>query len=160
MLVNIPDFPGYRINEYGEVLSTRGKPLCQWSDNMGYRQVVLYRNNKRCYKRVHRLVYEAFKGPIPAGLIVNHIDENKENNALENLELITNALNIKHFHDYNSLKSYDVSVYNKADGSFVGRYTSLRSLCDDLKLNRKTVGNIIKGIKKSNNYPYNFVCNN
>lgn len=159
MIIPLPHFKAYRVTEYGEILSTRGKPLCQWSDNMGYKQVVLYKDGKRCYKRVHRLVYEAFMGPIPKNLIVNHIDGDKENNCLSNLELITNAENIKHFHQYNELKSYDVSVYNKSDGSFVNRFKSLRNLCDELKLNRKTVGNIVKGLKKNNNYPYTFVLN-
>ena len=39
--------------------------------------------------RVHRLVYEAFIGPIPDGMQVNHIDEDKSNNRLDNLNLMT-----------------------------------------------------------------------
>ena len=155
----ILDFEDYSVNEYGEVFSKRGKPLCQWNDNMGYKQVVLYKNGKRYYKRVHRLVYEAFYGKIKDKLIVNHIDENKNNNNVNNLEVITNAQNIKHFHEYNELKSYDISVYRRKDNSFINRYSSIRSLCVDLDLNRKTVTNIIKGIKKTNNYPYIFVNN-
>lgn len=159
MIKPILGFETYSINEYGEVYSTRGKPLCQWTDNMGYKQVVLYRNNKRCYKRVHRLVYEAFHGKIPDKLIINHIDENKCNNNIDNLELTTNSENIKHFHQYNELKSYDISVYKKSDGNFLNRYYSLRSLCRDLNLNRKTVTNIISGAKTTNNYPYTFINN-
>lgn len=159
MLKPILDFENYSVNEYGEVFSIRGKPLCQWIDNMGYKQVVLYRNGKRNYKRVHRLVYEAFYGKIPNKLLVNHIDEDKNNNTINNLELITNSENVKHFHEYNELKSYDISVYKKNDGSFLNRYSSLRSLCIDLNLNRKTVTNIVKGNKKTNNYPYIFIDN-
>lgn len=159
MVKRIPGFDAYTVNEYGEIFSTRGKPLCQWFDNMGYKMVVLYKNGSRNYKRVHRLVYEAFKGTIPDGYIVNHIDEDRGNNTLSNLEIITNSQNIKHFHEYNEQKSYDISVYKKEDDSFVSRYSSLRSLCVDLKLNRKTVTSIIKGIKKTNNYPYIFLNN-
>lgn len=159
MLKKILGFEHYSVNEYGEVYSTRGKPLCQWNDNMGYRQVVLYKDGKRHYKRVHRLVYEAFFGKIPGKLIINHIDEDKNNNNISNLEVITNAQNIKHFHEYNLLKSYDISVYRKDDGTFLNRYRSIRSLCEDLKLNRKTVTNIINGNKKTNNYPYIFKQN-
>lgn len=159
MIKPILGFEMYSINEYGEVFSTRGKPLCQWNDNMGYRQVVLYKDGKRYYKRVHRLVYESFKGKIPNKLIVNHIDDNKNNNSLNNLELITNSENIKYFHEYNELKSYDISVYKKCDNSFISRYSSIRSLCFELKLNRKTVTNIVKGNKLTNNYPYIFVNN-
>lgn len=160
MLKKILNFENYSVNENGEVFSTRGKLLCQWTDNVGYKQVVLYRDGKRYYKRVHRLIYEAFNGKIPDKLMVNHIDEDKNNNNLSNLEIITNRQNIKHFHDYNELKSYDISVYKKSDNSFHNRYSSLRSLSIDLKLNRKTVASIINGTKKTNNYNYIFVVNN
>ena len=159
MLKKVLNFENYSVNENGEVFSTRGKPLYQWNDNVGYRQVVLYKDGKRCYKRVHRLVYEAFYGKIPNKLIVNHIDEDKNNNNLSNLEIVTNRENIKHFHYYNELKSYDISVYKKSDNSFHNRYSSLRSLSMDLNLNRKTVSSIINGVKKTNNYNYIFVVN-
>lgn len=38
---------------------------------------------------VHRAVWEAFNGKIPEGLQVNHIDEDKHNNHLDNLNLMT-----------------------------------------------------------------------
>ena len=49
---------------------------------------------KRMY--LHRCVWEAFRGPIPAGMTVNHIDGDKANNRLDNLELLTNAENSEH----------------------------------------------------------------
>ena len=161
MQKKILGFSNYNVDEYGNVYSQNGKKLCQWTDNMGYRQVVLYKNKKRHYKRVHRLVYEAFNGAIEKGLIINHIDENKDNNSLYNLEAITTSENIKYFYERNNVTKveYDVSVYDKATGNFIKRYNSLRALCEELKLNRKTVTNIIKGNKKTNNYPYTFVRN-
>lgn len=38
---------------------------------------------------LHRLVYEKHYGKIPKGMIVHHIDFNKENNDIDNLELMT-----------------------------------------------------------------------
>lgn len=151
-------FDAYAINENGEVFSQkRGKNLYQWKDNMGYMQVVLYKNGKRNYKRVHRLVWEAFNGKIPDNLFINHIDSNKSNNNLLNLELVTNSENVKHFYDNNTQKKYIVDVYCKYDNSYLNTYYSLKSLCDELKINRKTVANIINGTKLTNNYPYTFV---
>lgn len=46
--------------------------------------------------RVHRLVYEAHRGSIPKGCVINHLDGNKLNNNIENLECVTNAENIRH----------------------------------------------------------------
>ena len=44
----------------------------------------------------HRVIWVAFNGKIPDGLQINHIDENKANNSLENLELVTCKENINH----------------------------------------------------------------
>lgn len=159
MLKGILDFDVYAINDHGEIFSKKGKKLCQWKDNMGYKQVVLYKEGKRHYKRVHRLLYEAFYGKIPEDLFINHIDGKKDNNELSNLELVTNSENIKHFHKYNSQRKYNISVYNKSDNSFLGNFTTMKSLCDELNLNRKTVTSIVNGIKSTNNYPYIFVNN-
>lgn len=55
----------------------------------GYYQVELYKNSIGKMYQVHRLVYEAFNGQIPEGLQVNHINEIKTDNRLENLNLMT-----------------------------------------------------------------------
>ena len=49
---------------------------------------------------VHQLVIIAFKGNYDASLVVNHIDRNKSNNCLENLEVITTSENV--IHAYNT----------------------------------------------------------
>ena len=38
--------------------------------------------------RLHRAVWEHHNGPIPKGFEIHHIDENKDNNGIENLELM------------------------------------------------------------------------
>ena len=45
---------------------------------------------------IHSLIWETFVGDIPKGLQINHIDGNKSNNRLSNLELVTPAENIHH----------------------------------------------------------------
>lgn len=54
-----------------------------------YIQISLCRNAKRKLRMLHRLVAEAFIGNIPEGYEVNHLDGNKENNALSNLQIVT-----------------------------------------------------------------------
>ena len=59
--------------------------------NSGYITVQLGRNGGKYL--VHRLVWEAFNGPIPPGMQVNHINEDKTDNRLENLNLMTRSEN-------------------------------------------------------------------
>ena len=55
----------------------------------GYVQVCVY--GKKRY--LHRVVWEAFNGPIPAGLQVRHLDGDKRNNRLDNLAVGTQSDN-------------------------------------------------------------------
>lgn len=57
--------------------------------NTGYLLVCLWKDGKMKSHLIHRLVWEAFRGTIPSGLQINHLDERKDNNCLENLEVCT-----------------------------------------------------------------------
>ena len=83
-------------SETGEIISLKGineKSLKQFINNSGYYKVQLIWNSKYKNYYVHRLVWEAFNGPIPKGLQINHKDENKLNNCLNNLEMVTPQYN-------------------------------------------------------------------
>lgn len=71
--------------------SVSGKELDQTLLGEGYKSVNI--NGKRTM--VHRVIAIAFLGN-KKGFVVNHIDGNKENNNIENLEFVTNSENIKH----------------------------------------------------------------
>lgn len=43
---------------------------------------------------VHRVVYEVFKGVIPDGMEIDHVDGSRHNNRLENLQLVSHRDNI------------------------------------------------------------------
>ena len=54
------------------------------------------KDGKYKHRPIHRVLWEAFNGRIPKGLEVNHINLNRQDNRLENLELVTHQQNIKH----------------------------------------------------------------
>src|SRR5215831_3363679 len=62
----------------------------------GYWAVDLHHDRTQLHCYVHRLVWEAFKGPIPSGREINHRDGNRTNNRLRNLELVSRSENIRH----------------------------------------------------------------
>ena len=87
----------YSISSEGRVRNdetNKMKSMDATSD--GYHKVDLYSNGKRTSVRVHRLVAEAFI-PNPNELPqINHIDGNKENNNVKNLEWVNNSQNMIH----------------------------------------------------------------
>lgn len=58
-----------------------------------YPVAMLSKNNKVKYVYVHRIAVEAFIGAIPKGLVVNHIDQIRTNNNINNLEVISQSEN-------------------------------------------------------------------
>jgi len=85
----------YSITEQGIVLNTiNNKELVHTLSN-GYVTVSLYRKAKK----LHRLLAEAFISNPDNLPIINHIDGNKQNNELSNLEWCTYSDNIKHAYD-------------------------------------------------------------
>lgn len=75
----------------------------------GYEIVDLYKNGKRKTVRVHRLVAEAFIPNNDNKPEVNHIDGNKHNNNVDNLEWVTKKENCRHAWNNNLIKpSYGV----------------------------------------------------
>lgn len=87
----------YQITSCGKVWSYKSEKFLKPQKRKdGYLQVNLYKGGerKKCY--IHRLVAEVYI-PNPEGLLeVNHKDENKENNALPNLEWCDRGYNVNY----------------------------------------------------------------
>lgn len=76
-------------------------------DKHGYPNTTLCKNGKYVAVRVHRAVWEAFNGPIPGRLEVNHKNLDRADNQLGNLELLTHQENIQHAHNiYNAQRAH------------------------------------------------------
>jgi hypothetical protein len=87
----------YEVASSGRVRGLRrNRVLAQATNQTGYRQLNLYKGGGVKHFYVHRLVAEAFLGPIPPGMEVNHKDGDKSNNDLFNLEIVTALENKRH----------------------------------------------------------------
>lgn len=102
MLKDIAGYEGlYKIGRDGVVVKRDGTRLLGSVNSYGYRVVSLTKNGKKKDHKVHRLLAKAFiPNPSPGDFnCVNHIDGNKLNNSLENLEWCTRKGNNQHARD-------------------------------------------------------------
>jgi len=158
----IEGFKDYLIDEYGNIFNKyTNHKLSQWIDNVGYKQVVLYLDGKRKYKRVHRLVTLAYIDNVDNLKQVNHKDADKTNNNIDNLEWMTNKANTQHAYDsavYTSTYKVDVVSTHKITNEKL-YFRSIREMSNALNINRKSITSILKGTKTTNNYEYHFSYN-
>lgn len=90
-------FKNYKISDRGRVFSEiSNKILKPIKCKDGYLRVNLYINKKPQKKLIHLLVAESFISPKKDNLQVNHMDGNKLNNDLSNLEWVTPSENSLH----------------------------------------------------------------
>jgi hypothetical protein len=106
----IKGYDGYFIDTDGNVwTSKRGNNLTPKTElrlltlskkKTGYLYANIYwgkKTNQRSSLRVHRLVFEAFVGPITEGYVIDHINNIKSDNRLKNLQMLTVAENTQKY---------------------------------------------------------------
>lgn len=97
---NIPDFSDYEISDEGEVRNSKTNLILKPSYTRGgYQKVNLYKDGSRKSVKIHRLVAENFIKKDRDKPHVNHIDGDKTNNRISNLEWCTPSENNKHSYD-------------------------------------------------------------
>lgn len=159
---DIPNYPGYQVSNTGKVRTynkityTKRHGKRKWKNRMlkfkgngyqtGYR-VDLWKNGKVNTKLVARLVAFTFyeKDIDDHNLTVNHIDGNRLNNNLENLELVSIKENIQHaFRTGLNSSQIKIKLENKITGTII--YPS--SLNEASKLINKNHGYLSNKIKQ------------
>lgn len=80
-----------------------------------YAYIDMYFSGKQKHMQIHRLVYEVWMGPIPAGKQINHKDDNSLNNNINNLYLGNQKENIQDCFDNNNRvgNCWILTVYDK-----------------------------------------------
>lgn len=121
----IKGFDGkYEVSDEGNIRNASGTILKRKRNNRGYVQACLYKDGTAYYFLLHRLVAEAFV-PNPCNLPqVNHKDEDKENNAADNLEWCTNLYNRRYGTGYKrSCEKHDYKAIALSHSKAVEQYT-------------------------------------
>lgn len=157
--------PFYEVSSLGRVRAAvwrtgrggkRGRILSQARDNKGYPHVCLYYGACRHMTvKVHRLVADAFIGKPGPAYTVDHIDCNKENNRLSNLEYVTRAENSRraavngllsrgHPHNYHVGKKLNMASARDIRLR-VASGIPRKIVADDVGVHVMTVGEIVRG---------------
>ena len=135
----------YGITTEGDVYSYKSKRFLKPGDiGDGYLQVILYKDRERKFYLIHRLVAEAYI-PNPENLPqVNHKDENKANNCLQNLEWCDASYNINygtHNEKVSNSRKKPILQYD-LDGNFIREWKCAADVGKEVQAN---IVNCLKG---------------
>ena len=147
MWKSIPNWEWYLINEDGQIVNTRtNKYISGDINNLGYHRVILYDKGNKQRFFVHRLVATLFL-PNPKNLSeVNHIDGNKDNNNVNNLEWSSRTHN-EHAARRTGLKTYKPFEVVFTNG-VIKQYEFTPQLATELNVTKRTVLNYLQGKTK------------
>lgn len=157
-----PDYPFLQANQFGEIRTVdrietcsdgekkfvKGRVLRQYRDHYGYMYVQFYANGKRITLKAHRIVATCFI-PNPDNLSqVNHIDCNRSNNVVNNLEWCNNQYNTAYREKYGKASSRPVFAVNVETGGVL-HFKSRGEVERKLNIPHQVISAIIKGQKKT-----------
>jgi hypothetical protein len=171
--IDIPEYEGhYQISNLGGVKSLKRSQEKVMSPSIdktkGYFRVCLYRDGERKSFYIHQLVAIAFLGHKPCGntMVIDHIDNIKTNNSLNNLQVISsreNSSKDKWRHNPSSRYTgvYFHSIKNKWESSISVNGISFYLGCFKNESNAgEEYANALKYIdKRSNLIDYSFKTN-
>lgn len=90
---------------------------CKQTNYNGYLKICVFKPIQK-YVRVHRVVWETFIGEIPDGYEIDHIDGNKQNNALSNLRCVTHKDNMNNIITKSKISTSMLNNSNRSGKSF------------------------------------------
>lgn len=132
---NIEGYEGlYQVSNLGRVKSIRSNTILRPYDiGRGYLAVKLCKNGINKNHKLHRLVAEAFI-PNPDNLpCVNHKDENKANNCVDNLEWCSYSYNNNYGDKNKPILQYTI------DGEFVKEWKSLKEVAESFGVGHSNI---------------------
>ena len=111
------------------VRNKKSKRILKPYMNHGYLHIILYHLGKKVYYKIHRLIANNLMGGIPQGKCVDHINNIKNDNRIENLRIVNccdNMVNINNkgakFVYFNDIEWDDLTLINQ-DGIYFNPFT-------------------------------------
>ena len=130
----IDGFSNYTISTDGVVTNIKTNQIKKpWLGKVGYYYLDLYENNKSTKVALHRLLAQTFIPNPENKRTVNHIDGNKLNNSLTNLEWATDSENTKHAFDTGLNYCKTKKISDEALDEILNRFFAGESLTDIVK---------------------------
>lgn len=146
----IKEFENYQVSNDGRIRNKNTKKVLKpWIRN-GYYSITLRKDSKSFTKNIHKIVGITWLKKTLNSNFINHIDGNKLNNKLENLEFVTPKQNTKHAIDNNLTKPNvkKVKQYTK-DGIFLKEFASIKEAEGKTGVSNKHIGSVCRGKRKT-----------
>lgn len=124
--------PNYLVNEHGQCINNKTNKILAGTRRNGY---VRYYINGKAYS-AHCLVWEAFYGYLPD--YIDHIDGNKENNALTNLREVSQSENMKNAYANGHKGQCPIRQVDK-DGNIIASYKTIQEAADTIGVTHAAV---------------------
>ena len=161
--------PNYIVSNTGRVRRHTASRDRSLRDRDGYPAVDLYQNGERKTVRVHRLVAETFIPNPDNKPEVNHIDGNKYNNDVSNLEWVTSRENCRHAWDNGLISpSYGMRGKTNPNGGRKGKpfrivetgevFNTLKECEEAIGGNNRHISECLNGIQRTHRgYHFEYV---
>ena len=102
----VPEYDDYIVDINGNIYSNKLNRYIKQFNSNGYKQVTMRNCDGKVVKGVHQVVAMSFLDDYFDGCVVHHIDENKQNNTVFNLECLTLSEHSRQHANVHNLLNY------------------------------------------------------
>lgn len=150
----------YKISNFGRCVRVEGgdklgQCILQGDNGAGYKNLHLYKEGKQSTKYIHRLVAQAFIPNPENKSQVHHIDHDRSNNRVDNLEWVTPSENIRYGVSEGRINNKIRGKTNSIGEDVLKEVAKLKfkgltvqSIANELGLPRTTVSSLVNGRSK------------